>query len=493
MKCGGNSRKWAAVLAFLFFWGVCLYPLPGEAAETITMKRIFGENRFETAVKISQEGWAYSPRVLLARADDFPDALAGAPLAHRLEAPILLTGQGSLHQSTQREIERLGARQVIILGGEAALSPGVEENLREMGLEVQRIGGEDRYETARLIAGEMGFIPGYKAVVVSGTSFPDALAAGAYAAGKGYPILLTRQDSLPSSTQKALQEEHINQTILVGGPLAVGEEVEKELPSPRRIGGEDRYETAVEVVVRLNIPGDKLFVATGEDFADALTGSVLAAREGGPLVLVSKEQTPHPVVDLIKAGTFTRFSILGGPAAVSYSNSLVSRSGSTLTPIMGTPRATLEQARRWAAHRGAHPDFIQVAALYWEIGPQLGVRPEVAYAQSAKETNYGKFTGVVSRDFNNWCGLKIFQGGPCSEPEAHASFPDDRTGVMAHYHHLMTYAGVEVPGGSLSPRSSLVRVGCAPYVEWLGARWAPSDQYGYSIVYDYLGPLMRTR
>jgi|GEM_PF-4710419 len=492
MKCG-DRKRWAAVLAFLFFLGVWFYPLEAGAEDIITMKRIFGEDRFQTAIQISQEGWTSSLSVVLARADDFPDALAGAPLAHRLEAPVLLTGKRELHPDTKREIERLGARQAIILGGEAALSPYVEENLREMGLVVRRIGGEDRYETARLIAGELGIIPDYTAVVVSGTSFPDALAAGAYAAGNGYPILLARKDSLPTATRKALQEKLIDHTLLVGGSAVVEDKVMEELPAPRRIGGKDRYETAVEVVVSLNMPGDKLFVATGEDFADALTGSVLAARRGAPLVLVSREQTPHSVVDLIKANSFAQFSILGGPGAVSYSNSLVSRSGITLTPIMGTPRATLEQARRWAANRGAHPDFLQVAALYWEIGPLLGVRPEVAYAQSAKETNYGKFTGVVSRDFNNWCGLKIFEGGSCSDPEAHSRFPDDRTGVIAHYHHLMTYAGVEVPGGSLSPRSSLVQAGCAPYVEWLGARWAPSDQYGYSIVYDYLGPLMRTR
>ncbi|PKM79361.1 MAG: hypothetical protein CVU88_06185 [Firmicutes bacterium HGW-Firmicutes-13] len=163
----------------------------------------------------------------------------------------------------------------------------------------------------------------------------------------------------------------------------------------------------------------------------------------------------------------------------------------SVTPIVGEPLITLSQARIWAVYRGAHPDFIEIAELYWEIGTELGIRPEVAYAQSAKETNFGKFTGVVSREFNNWCGLKIFEGGPCDEPDSHARFPNDRTGVTAHYHHLMTYAGVRIEGESLSPRSSLVQFGCAPYVENLGGRWALASTYGKSIVWDYLVPMQK--
>lgn len=170
---------------------------------------------------------------------------------------------------------------------------------------------------------------------------------------------------------------------------------------------------------------------------------------------------------------------------------------SSVTPIVGEPLVTLEQAKVWAADRDAHPDFVEVAELYWEIGIELGIRPEIAYAQSAKETCFGRFTGVVPREYHNWCGLKTYEGGPCDEPESHACFPDDRFGVTAHYHHLMTYAGVEIEGEILSPRSRGKedwRFGIAPTVEDLGGsgRWAPSSNYGKSIVWDFLELMKNT-
>jgi len=163
------------------------------------------------------------------------------------------------------------------------------------------------------------------------------------------------------------------------------------------------------------------------------------------------------------------------------------------TPILGKPQATLEQAQAWARTRKASDDFIAVAGLYWKLAPTLNVRPEVAYAQSAKETAFGRFGGVITRDFNNWCGLKTTKGGSNSDPNAHARFPDDRTGVLAHLQHLALYAGQTVTGKIVDPRHFSSIEGTAKTVEALGGRWAPSKDYGQSIVWDYLTPLLKTK
>ncbi|MBO1913294.1 cell wall-binding repeat-containing protein, partial [Microvirga sp. 3-52] len=55
------------------------------------LARISGKDRYLTAIEISQQGWTKSDKVVLARGDGFADALAGVPLAHELNAPILLT------------------------------------------------------------------------------------------------------------------------------------------------------------------------------------------------------------------------------------------------------------------------------------------------------------------------------------------------------------------------------------------------------------------
>ncbi len=76
-------------------------------------ERIQGENRYETSVKISQEGWKSADTVVIARGDSFPDALAGAPLAYKYDAPILLTQTESLNPLVKEEIKRLGAEKVL--------------------------------------------------------------------------------------------------------------------------------------------------------------------------------------------------------------------------------------------------------------------------------------------------------------------------------------------------------------------------------------------
>ncbi|MBE3563328.1 MAG: S-layer homology domain-containing protein, partial [Hydrogenibacillus schlegelii] len=119
---------------------------------------------------------------------------------------------------------------------------------------------------------------------------------------------------------------------------------------------------------------------------------------------------------------------------------------------------------------------------------------DVAVAQAAKETAFGRYTGVVPPDFHNWAGLKTTAGGGDSDPSAHARFPDDSTGVRAHLQHLSAYAGLQLPPGDVivDPRYALVRRGSARTVEELGGKWAPSPDYGRSIVRDYLLPMIAT-
>lgn len=164
--------------------------------------------------------------------------------------------------------------------------------------------------------------------------------------------------------------------------------------------------------------------------------------------------------------------------------------------ILGAPQATVTQAQTWAQARGATTWFVALAPLYWRLAAgHGGVRPEIAYAQSAKETRYGLFGGVVGGpDWHNPCGLKTRQGGDNSDPNAHARFADDETGVTAHLDHLALYAGA--PGYPRSetpdPRHFSSIAGIAPTVDELGGKWAPAADYGLSIVTDFLAGLLAT-
>ncbi|MBO1913833.1 cell wall-binding repeat-containing protein, partial [Microvirga sp. 3-52] len=120
---------------------------------------------------------------------NYADALAGVPFAHQLNAPILLTLPNDLYKETLAEMARLGAKKVVILGGESAISAKVAGQLKAAGLTVERISGSDRFETAAKIASEMESSD--KVVIANGMDFPDALSVAAHAAKSGMPILLT--------------------------------------------------------------------------------------------------------------------------------------------------------------------------------------------------------------------------------------------------------------------------------------------------------------
>lgn len=282
-----------------------------------SFQRVSGGDRFATAVAISQEGWETAETVFLARGDNYADALAGVPLAYALDAPVLLSKTGQLPESTRQELIRLEAKTVYILGGAGAISPEVEAALADdMGLAVVRISGANRYSTAAEIARYLGQQSASDtAVVVYGNNFPDALAAAPFAAAKGMPILLSQVNVLPQETQAALQELGISKTIVAGGSGVISDAVFQQLPQPSRIEGRNRYFTAVALADYFAPEGNRLYLATGRDFADAISGAVLAAKDNSALLLVG-EIVSMPVSEFILDNTISEIMLLGGAKAV---------------------------------------------------------------------------------------------------------------------------------------------------------------------------------
>jgi Leucine-rich repeat (LRR) protein/putative cell wall-binding protein len=282
-----------------------------------TVVRIAGDTRFDTSVEIAKKGWQSANTVVIATGYDFPDALAGSPLAYKLNAPILLTNSNGLSDSTKREITNLKATSAIILGGTIAVPFSVEQQLKSLGItNIERLAGANRFETASMIAAKMGGNPN-TAILADGFNYPDALSVASYAAQNGFPILLTRKDVIPSETSNQLAGKV--RTIVVGGEAAISNEVFKRVPGAERVGGADRYETAANLISKLQLSTDKVFVATGRNFADALTGSVLAAKEKAPVLLVEQNYIPNSIKNLFISKGIENVDILGGNAAVSSS------------------------------------------------------------------------------------------------------------------------------------------------------------------------------
>lgn len=259
--------------------------------------RLAGDSRYDTAVRLSRDSFPAGSvdTVVIATGMDFPDALAGAPLAWAYGSPILLVEPNSVPKSVATEIGRLGATKAILLGGSSAVSDAVKTRLKNLGLSVERIAGDNRYHTAQLIAQRLRTVVGEDlttAFIATGDNFPDAVAGAGIAAHMQAPILLVAKNSVPGNTSRAIDRVGVTDTVVLGSADVVSDSVKKALPSAQRLGGTDRFDTARRIAEYALLNGfweQEMIVATGEDFPDALAAGVICAQRRAPAILVSDD------------------------------------------------------------------------------------------------------------------------------------------------------------------------------------------------------------
>lgn len=256
--------------------------------------RIAGDDRFGTAVALSRSGWsAGADTVLLATGRNWPDALASAPLSRKLDAPLLLAEPSALTTATAEELARLAPGSIVILGGEDALSSEVASQAAQAaGIElnaVRRIAGTSRYETAALIAREVGVPASGKAIVVTGANPADAVSVAPYAGSNGIPILLAESSSLTTATAGFLADNAgtWRSTLAMGGTRVLTDALLAQVPSPTRIWGYNRYETNIAIIEKLYAGKTHFLVSNGEAYPDNLTAGALGAKQGRATLLVA--------------------------------------------------------------------------------------------------------------------------------------------------------------------------------------------------------------
>ena len=163
----------------------------------------------------------------------------------------------------------------------------------------------------------------------------------------------------------------------------------------------------------------------------------------------------------------------------------------TNTPIMGESTISMDSAIEWAKANNASDLFIDAAQYYWKYGELMGIRPEVLYAQSARETGFGNYGGRVLPEMNNFAGIKKY-GAVNDATEDHETFETREDGVRGHFNHMAAYVGVEPIGevhGRYKSVKSLSWAGTVKYVEDLGGKWCPDLYYGFAIVKDSLNKM----
>lgn len=311
-----------------------------EAADpnAVAVERISGPNRYATAGAIAAQYPDGADVVYVASGVNFADALTArdhtgavagpAPLEGNLwtegqdggnAAPILLVAPNRIPSDTAAALTALSPDTIVVVGGTGAVSDGVLSGLEAYADDVERLGGTNRYATAAAVAERW---PTGTPVVflASGEDYPDALSGGAVATRANAPILLTRSDLLPSATAGALAELAPSSVVILGGPGAVSSDVEEAVsaivPDTRRVGGTNRYETAALLASYYEADLDRAFLATSEDFPDALTGSSLAGFEAAPLLLTKPDALPSATGAALHGVSPQGLAVFGGPNAV---------------------------------------------------------------------------------------------------------------------------------------------------------------------------------
>lgn len=308
--------------------------------------RFSGTDRYEVAENVASNGWNSAETIFVVNSMAFADALSASPLAYKYDAPILLTRKDSIPDSTLNKIKALKPSKIVIVGGTGSVNQTVETKLKSITGDVSRIDGKDRFEVAKKIAQNLGTSD--KAVVTNGLIFSDALAIAPYAAKNGIPIILSKKDDLPSASLEAVQGK--SDVLVVGGTGSVSNSVYNQAKATDRIAGNDRYEVSSNIIKELNIDSSMAYISNGLTFADALTGSVLAAKNGAPLLLTRADKLPDSIQSTINEENFNVFNILGGPASVK--ESVVEQLPNEFKLKEGTDYVVKNESGRLAIYQG---------------------------------------------------------------------------------------------------------------------------------------------
>jgi putative cell wall-binding protein len=290
-----------------------------------SVSRIAGVDRYATAAAVSAATFAPGVRaVLVATGENYPDALAAGGAAHAWGAPVLLVRHGSIPGAVAAELDRLDPERILVLGGPSVVSDAVAAALGAFATAgVTRLAGADRYATAAAVSAAT-FSPGVPVTyVATGRNYPDALTGASAAAVEHGPVLLVPGTFIPPSVAAELDRLNPGRIVVLGGPAVVSDGVVAVLGAyatagVSRIAGADRYATAAAISVSVFAAGVPVaYVATGENYPDALAAGPAAAREIGPVLLVRQGSIPGPVAAELDRLNPGQIVVLGGPAVVS--------------------------------------------------------------------------------------------------------------------------------------------------------------------------------
>lgn len=299
--------------------------LPARAEAPIPTDRVAGADRYETAARLARRaaGEQAVSRVWLATGTDFPDAMAASAAGE----PILLVTRDVVPRATAEALRTIDPDEVVAVGGPRAIRDTTLATAADhAGAEPTRVAGADRFATSVAVAGRTHPDGSQVVWLATGSNFPDALAAGPVAAAEQAPLLLVSRTTLPSTVRRELARLAPQEVVVTGGPSAIDGEVARRAADAAggatitRLAGADRHGTATAIADRgrqRHGLGTHVYLATGEDFPDALAAGPAASADDGVLLLATRTRVPGPTRQSLVRDTPDRLTVTGGTAALS--------------------------------------------------------------------------------------------------------------------------------------------------------------------------------
>ncbi|HFL3605254.1 TPA: cell wall-binding repeat-containing protein [Clostridioides difficile] len=310
------SKKIISILTL----SILVISLSSNISNALITNNLTGSGRWETAIKISQDGWSKADSAILVNDNSIADALSSTPFAKLKNAPILLTQSNKLDDRTKAELKRLGVKNVYLIGGKNTLDSNIENQLKLEKITFERISGNNRYETSLRLAEKLDKEKDIsKIVVVNGEKgLADAVSVGAAAAQDNMPIILSDSNEGTKTADKFIKEQNIKTSYIIGGVYSISSSIEQNLPNSKRISGNNRNETNAKVIQEFykstdlkNIYVTKDGMKKHSDLIDSLSVGVLAAKNNSPLMLVGKKLDVTQK-DVLNSKTFTKITKVGG-------------------------------------------------------------------------------------------------------------------------------------------------------------------------------------
>ncbi|ENZ9536402.1 cell wall-binding protein Cwp10 [Clostridioides difficile] len=300
-----------------------------DSTSNVTVKKLKGADRFETAIKISQSGWTKSDTVVIVNGEDksMVDGLTATPLASVKNSPILLSSNEKLPQKTVEELKRLNPSKVVVIGGNNSMPNSVVEAIKAVNskISVQRIGGDTRYQTSINIAKEIDKTNNVsKLYIGAGNGEADSLSIASLAGKEKTPIVLTQKDGVDNEAEQFIKSNKVSNIYFIGGVEKisnkaieqVGKIANKDI-SNNRVAGQTRQETNAKVIDKFYSQSklDGVVVANQDKLIDALAVGPLAAKNNSPVILATNTLDKSQESSLKGTNSSKLFEVGGGIAS----------------------------------------------------------------------------------------------------------------------------------------------------------------------------------